>query len=82
MLAACELPGMSGVELAEDLRAHRRDLPVILMSASTDGLATAHIRGFPFIRKPFTPAAITHVIEKALSSEQHDQPLKTESAGD
>src|SRR5690348_14256017 len=84
LLANCELPGMSGFELVEDLRAHRRNLPVILMSASTDGVAAAHIRGFPFIRKPFTPAALTGVIEKTLlwSKQQGDQPLKTETAGD
>lgn len=84
LLANCELPGMSGFELADDLRAHRGDLPVILMSASSDGVAAAHIRGFPFIRKPFTPAAITGVIERTLlsSDQQREQRLKTETAGD
>lgn len=84
LLANCELPGMSAFELADDLRAHRRDLPVILMSASTDDLAAAHIRGFPFIRKPFTHAAIAGVIERTLvsSNQQRDESLKTETAGD
>jgi len=84
LVADCELPGMSGFELAEDLRVHRRDLPVLLMSDSTDALAAAHIRGFPFIRKPFTPAALASVIERTLlsSEQQRDQPLKTETAGD
>ena len=84
LLADCELPGMSGFELAENLRVHRGVLPVIVMSASTDGLAAAHIRGFPFVRKPFTPAAILSVIERTLLAltEQRGQPVRTESAGD
>ena len=78
LVADYEMPGMSGLELAERLRASRPDLPVILMSGSPEGIANSHIRGFPFIRKSFVPAALTDLIEKTLG--EHGETQRTKSA--
>ncbi|TFL16561.1 response regulator [Jannaschia formosa] len=45
------MPGMSGVDLARSLRAHRPDLPALIISgyAEIDGIAP----GFPRLTKPF-----------------------------
>lgn len=80
LLTDCALPGMSGLELAEQLWRSRPDLPVILMSASSEETAVSHIRGLPFIRKPFTPDTVTGTIERTLGHANNQVP-KTKFAG-
>jgi CheY-like chemotaxis protein len=50
------MPGLSGLELARDLRARRRDLPVLIVSgyAEMDGIAP----GFARLTKPFRSAEL------------------------
>jgi CheY-like chemotaxis protein len=50
------MPGMSGVDLARELRADRPDLPVLIVSgyADVDGIAP----GFPRLTKPFRSAEL------------------------
>ena len=50
------MPGMSGVDLARDLRSRQPDLPVLIISgyAQMDGIAP----GFPRLTKPFRAAEL------------------------
>ncbi|MCC7074575.1 MAG: response regulator [Deltaproteobacteria bacterium] len=55
------LPGLSGVQLAEQLRARRPGLHVVLVSGFTaDPSTTTRLlaEGVPFVAKPFQPAAL------------------------
>jgi DNA-binding response OmpR family regulator len=51
------MPGMSGVDLARDLRSRRPDLPVLIVSgyAEMEGIAP----GLPRLTKPFRGAELT-----------------------
>jgi len=79
LIADCEMPGMSGFELAEQLRGFDPALPVILIADSPEDAANSHIRGLPFLRKPIAPEAIAEVITRTL--EAKDQPQRTKTAG-
>jgi signal transduction histidine kinase/CheY-like chemotaxis protein len=57
LLSDVIMPGMSGTQLAVELRRGRPDLPVLFMSGYSNGLlGTTHIldQGIAFIEKPFT----------------------------
>jgi len=64
------LPGMSGVELAEQLRAeHFSDIPMIAMSASSFMVKTARATGLfaETVRKPFDVAGLLELVERYVS---------------
>jgi two-component system, cell cycle sensor histidine kinase and response regulator CckA len=57
------MPGMSGVQLIEQFRRTRPDLPTLLMSGYTAGSLPSRQSlptDLPFIRKPFTGSALLH----------------------
>jgi two-component system cell cycle response regulator CpdR len=80
LLAESAMPGMSGLDLAEQLWRSRPDLAVVLMAASPEQSAIAHIRGLPFLRKPFTAETVAETIERILAH-RHGEGLHTNSAG-
>jgi signal transduction histidine kinase len=63
------MPGMTGVELLEELRHRRSDLAGIVLTAYADeqSMESAINRAnvFRFLRKPWEPAEITQAIEQA-----------------
>lgn len=65
------MPRMSGLELAEQARQIRPNLPVLLVSGFTprslegDGLDP---RGLPMVVKPFTPEVLLRAVRSALES--------------
>ena len=67
------MPGMTGVQLAAELRAIRRDLPIVLMTGqsqmmTTERLASAGIA--QFLSKPMTFHAIGSAVRDALAQRQ------------
>ena len=64
------MPGMSGLQLADELRAKRPDLKVLFMTGHSQetvaGLGSAH--GASLLQKPFTPRVLAERIREALSS--------------
>lgn len=65
------MPGESGRELAEHLRAERPSLKVLFMSGYTDDpILRDAIRGGTewFIQKPFSPAALTRLVREVLDT--------------
>lgn len=69
VLTDIKMPGISGIELLERLRAMNRDVPVILMTAyaELDVAVNAIKKGaFDFIIKPYKPEYLLHAIEKAV----------------
>lgn len=63
------LPGESGVELAEHLRAHKKALPIILSSGYTDDsgdLRTIQEKDYLFLQKPFSLPDLLKAVKEQL----------------
>ncbi len=62
------MPGMTGPELIRELRRLRPELPAVMISGYTEpaDLTASGGPGF-FVRKPFTPNALSATIEAAMS---------------
>ncbi|WDP92116.1 MAG: sigma-54-dependent Fis family transcriptional regulator [Desulfobacter sp.] len=70
VLSDVKMPGMSGIELLEKIKALKPDLPVIIMTAfgSVEKAVEAMHKGaYTFILKPFENEALIAHIAKALS---------------
>ncbi|MGE3507653.1 MAG: ATP-binding protein, partial [Vicinamibacterales bacterium] len=69
VITDCNMPGMSGLDVARELAGIRRDLPVVLMSGFADRteeeLAAAGIRFR--LDKPFTMQELNAVVQRALA---------------
>lgn len=59
--------GMSGVDLARELRVLDPSLPVVLMTGFSDRAGEVARDGFPVLRKPFDIAQLEHELAAALS---------------
>ncbi len=63
------MPGMGGQSLAETLRSHKPDLPVLFMSGhpfEVNTKALAGIHGNEFIQKPFKPVDMAHAVRRII----------------
>jgi len=60
------MPGVSGVELAERVRRHYPDLPVILTSGYSHVLAEHGAHGFELLHKPYSLEQLSRVLHKAI----------------
>jgi CheY-like chemotaxis protein len=61
--------GVSGLALAEEARRLRQDMKIILMSGYARDLRDAAVpREFAFLEKPFRPAELATLIDKALDA--------------
>ncbi len=70
VLSDVKMPGMSGIELLENIKALKPDLPVIIMTAFgsvEQAVAAMHKGAYTFILKPFENEALIAHIAKALS---------------
>jgi CheY-like chemotaxis protein len=61
------MPGMSGVELAAELRARFPSLPVILTSGYSHVLAEEGDHGFTLIHKPYSADSVAKALDVALA---------------
>jgi diguanylate cyclase (GGDEF)-like protein len=64
------IPDFSGIEVLRELREHRLDLPVIFLSGETSieyAIDALRFRAFDFVSKPFDPAQLLQLVERALS---------------
>jgi two-component system cell cycle sensor histidine kinase/response regulator CckA len=69
------MPGMSGRELAEQLRGSRPDIQVLYMSGYTDDAVVVHgvmSAEMAFIQKPFTAAALARKVRELLDKAAAD----------
>jgi PAS domain S-box-containing protein len=58
------MPGMSGLELANQLRASRPDLPILMLSGYAEPSSVP--RTFPLLRKPFRQADLARKVGELL----------------
>ena len=65
------LPGISGRDLVEHMKASRPDMPALFMSGYTPDVIDNHgeLRpGFAFLQKPFTPEALLLKVREILDA--------------
>lgn len=62
------MPGMSGIELAEEIRRLYPGLPVILTSGYSPALAQGGSREFVFLQKPYSVDALAQALSVAIQS--------------
>ncbi|MBI5395639.1 MAG: response regulator [Verrucomicrobia bacterium] len=71
LLTDVVMPGISGGQLAEQLRAKRPDIHVIYMSGYTDDAIVHHgvlNSGTTFLQKPVSPQTLTHKVREVLDA--------------
>jgi two-component system, cell cycle sensor histidine kinase and response regulator CckA len=64
------MPGISGPDLAANVRALKPDLPILFMSGNIDDAVTRHgvlETKAPFLQKPFTLSELASAVREALS---------------
>ncbi|WP_027171749.1 PAS domain S-box protein [Methylobacterium sp. 10] len=60
------MPGMNGIELAEEIRRRMPDMPVVLASGYSHVLAEHGTHGFELLRKPYSVADLSRILRLAV----------------
>jgi len=63
------MPGMNGIELAEQVRLRYPGLPVVLTSGYSAVMAQDGQHGFELIIKPYTGDTLARVFRKAIAAQ-------------
>ena len=83
LLLDVRMPGMSGLELHERLRAHYCTLPVIFITGHGDvPMAVAALKkgAVDFIEKPFNDAELLRIVNQCLANEQESRARRRQDA--
>ena len=78
LLTDVVMPGLSGPELAEQLRAQSSELRVLYMSGYSD-LGSRHgyaLEGAPLLQKPFTPEGLARKVRQVLDAARPAEQLR------
>ena len=62
------MPGMSGIELGQEIRRLYPDLPVLLTSGYSQVLAQNGTHGFKLLHKPYSVEQLSRALRKAANS--------------
>ncbi|MEG3122350.1 hybrid sensor histidine kinase/response regulator [Sphingomonas sp. GB1N7] len=62
------MPGMSGIDLAREVRHLYPDVPVVLASGYSDVLAQTGTHGFELLHKPYSVEQLSRVLLKSIRS--------------
>nr|WP_233285679.1 hybrid sensor histidine kinase/response regulator [Bradyrhizobium acaciae] len=62
------MPGMSGIELAEEIRRQGLDLPIVLASGYSQVLSQQGSGGFELLQKPYSAEQLARMLHKAARS--------------
>jgi two-component system NtrC family sensor kinase len=60
------MPGMSGIELAREIRRHHADLAVVLTSGYSHGLSESGSDGLELLQKPYSIEQLSRVLHKVV----------------
>ena len=69
------MPGMNGVDLAQEIRKRHDDLPVVLTSGYSHVLAQNGTHGFELLHKPYSVEQLSRVLRKAVSWQRRRRGL-------
>ena len=78
VVADMRMPGMTGLELYQELVASGRGIPTVLITAHPDELtqARAHEAGITcYLTKPFAPDELLECVSEALAKSQTPRPI-------
>ena len=67
------MPGMSGIELAHEIRRRHNDLPVLLTSGYSHVLAQNGTYRFELLHKPYSVEQLSRTLRKALGWQRRQQ---------
>jgi DNA-binding NtrC family response regulator len=67
------MPGMTGIELGEEIRKLYADLPVVLTSGYSHVLAQNGTYGFELLQKPYSIEQLSRVLNKTGRSRQRQR---------
>jgi DNA-binding response OmpR family regulator len=69
VLTDLTMPGRSGLELIEQVRADWPDLPIVVITglADTDETVMLRQKNIPLLRKPFDPDTLDAILRQTLS---------------
>jgi two-component system, NtrC family, sensor kinase len=74
------MPGMSGIELAQEIRRLRPDLPVVLTSGYSQVLAQQGSHGFELLQKPYSIEQLSRMLHRVSGSRiRQDAPSPASS---
>ena len=65
------MPGMTGLELAEEIRRLELDIPIVLASGYSHVLAQQGTHGFELLRKPYSIEELSRVLHKVVRVAPH-----------
>ncbi|CCE02996.1 ATP-binding protein [Bradyrhizobium sp. STM 3809] len=68
------MPGMTGLELAEEIRRLELNIPVVLASGYSHVLAQQGTNGFELLRKPYSIEELSRVLHKVVPVPLHRAP--------
>lgn len=75
------MPGMSGIEVLQRLRATHNEIPAIIISGHADvptAIRSMKLRAIDLLQKPFEPRALLDAVQAAIKSSIEGQPRRTE----
>ncbi len=61
------MPGMSGLELARELRRREPDLPILLATGYSEAAQSAIREGYEVIAKPYLPATVVEAVARLIA---------------
>ena len=74
------MPGMSGIELAQEIRRLRPDLPVVLTSGYSQVLSQHGSHGFELLQKPYSIEQLSRMLHRVSGSRiRQDAPSPASS---
>nr|WP_049961875.1 ATP-binding protein [Methylobacterium sp. B34] len=69
------MPGMTGIELGQEIRKRHHDLPVVLTSGYSHVLAQNGTYGFELLHKPYSVEQLSRVLRKAATWQRRRRVL-------
>jgi two-component system NtrC family sensor kinase len=70
------MPGMSGIELAQEIARRYPGLPVVLTSGYSHVLAEHGSSGFDLLHKPYSIEQLSRILRKAARRSRHADALE------
>ena len=70
------MPGMSGIDLAHEIRRQHHDLPVLLASGYSHVLAQNGTYGFELLHKPYSIEQLSRLLRKVATGQRRQRILR------
>lgn len=75
------MPGMTGIELAQEIRRHHADLPVVLTSGYSHVLSQHGSTGYELLQKPYAVEQLARVLNRLGQRRKARRAAATQAAG-